>query len=780
MKKILMLARANLRKGKGQTASFLILIVIGTMLLNLAVVTGLNFWENFDKKCVELNAEHTLLAVQKKDYSEELYNVMKSYEGVTATEKRDILLANSSYPYGDGELTISTILLNKADYINLGKISMVEKADKTYENTVYLPYLFKTGGGYAVGDAFTMKFGSISYSYTVGGFFENMSLGSTNMGVIGIVMEEDEYLELENKLGESGKGKLLLAQLKNKEEGDRLGTVLSTYLNDHTEKTPFYVGNSYSLGKIARTFTASIGTMLVSAFSIIILVISLIVIKFRIDNSIEEDMQNIGSLKAIGYTSKQIIRSIILQFFLVAGLGVILGILVSYAALPLLSNSYASQSGILWEQGFDLSGTAITLVIILGVVALTALVSARKIKKLHPIVALRFGITTHNFHKNHLPLDKIGANLNLLLSIKATLQNKKQNIMIALIIAAMSFASVFALVMYYNISVDNQVFLKTVAGEIANVSVTLDEENYDNALIDKLREMPEVEKAIYFDYDTATSNKETVALYITEDYAKTENVMCYKGRNPRHGNEAAIGGGIAKAFQKKVGDTITLSYGMEEKEYLITGLIQSGNGLGFDAELTDEAFRRINEGYRPQSIYVYLKDGMEEAAFLKKIEATYKNQISETMDIKKMIDSQLGIYTKIVSVIVIIIVCITTLVVVLIIYLVVKTQIIRKRRDLGIQKALGFTTKQLMIQLSLNFLPVVAVGTIIGACAGYFGTNPMLGILFRGIGIMKMEFVILPAMMAAISIGVCIIAFLVSMLVAVRIRKISAQSMMQE
>jgi len=45
--------------------------------------------------------------------------------------------------------------------------------------------------------------------------------------------------------------------------------------------------------------------------------------------------------------------------------------------------------------------------------------------------------------------------------------------------------------------------------------------------------------------------------------------------------------------------------------------------------------------------------------------------------------------------IIVVVIC----VVMLMLYLIVKTMIIRRRRELGIQKALGFTTLQLMNQI---------------------------------------------------------------------------------
>ena len=315
---------------------------------------------------------------------------------------------------------------------------------------------------------------------------------------------------------------------------------------------------------------------------------------------------------------------------------------------------------------------------------------------------------------------------------------------------------------------------------MASVSLSLNSENYDGNLINNIRKVDEVEKALYFDQNLVTTEGYNSILYVTEDYTKTENLMCYEGRNPKHDNEVAIGGVMAKDLGKKVGDMISFQRGTIEKEYLITGFIQSGNGMGYDTEITSGGYKRLQANYKPNVIYVYLKENQQAEDFINKMIDLYGSKFSDFMDFDEMLDSQLGIYTMIVGIFVLIIVLITVAIVILILFLVVKTVIMRRKHEVGIQKALGFTTKQLILQLSFSFLPVVAIGTIIGGAVGYLGTNPMITVLFRSFGIMRMEFIIQPAMIIGLCISICVLAFLVSILVSIRIRKISAYALIQE
>ena len=76
-------------------------------------------------------------------------------------------------------------------------------------------------------------------------------------------------------------------------------------------------------------------------------------------------------------------------------------------------------------------------------VVIVTLLSAFRVRKILPVAALRGGIQTHSFRKNHFPLEKAKGGLHFLLAIKSMLANAKQNIMILLIIIALTFAISF-------------------------------------------------------------------------------------------------------------------------------------------------------------------------------------------------------------------------------------------------------------------------------------------------------------------------------------------------
>jgi putative ABC transport system permease protein len=177
---------------------------------------------------------------------------------------------------------------------------------------------------------------------------------------------------------------------------------------------------------------------------------------------------------------------------------------------------------------------------------------------------------------------------------------------------------------------------------------------------------------------------------------------------------------------------------------------------------------------------VYVRDGVDIKAFVRSVQ-TAEEDIFDTIlitheYIATILDDMGGVFTAAAAGVL----AITVFVIVLTLYMIIKTTILRRQRELGIQKAVGFTTWQLMNQIALNMTPVILAGVLTGSVAGCFGLNPLVAALMNGMGIAKVN---LPAPLEQIifvCIALVILAYAVSMLIAWRIRKISAYALINE
>lgn len=780
--KILNLAIANIRRSKSATVSLFIFILIAALLLNigLMVITQINPF--FDNKVEELKDPHVTIMMDRASYQPTYGEYLKNYSGVTETETEDIIIMNmAKIKYGNSELTNSVTIFNADASRNIGPLKLIEKLDTSSTNDIFVPYSFKTDGGYKLGDTFTIQYQEKVYEYRIGGFFESTMMGTTNIGIMKFMLPEIPYQKIAGNLDDQSNGIILSAVMEDKTQSSKvLNDFMKAFPQTMTgETTPYIWGLNIELVKNVNTLTINIVATILVAFATILVLVSLIVIKFRVSNSIEDGMTNIGVLKAIGYTSGQILSSIILQFVLIALSSSVVGIALSYALMPFFGDIISNLSGLKWIQDFDLIINGISIFLVAFCIVIVTLLSAFRVRKILPIAALRGGIQTHSFRKNHFPLETAKGGLHFLLAIKSMLSNAKQNLMILIIIIALTFASIFSVVLYYNIASDKTAFVNLFGTEKANVLINVNPDVDTNALLSDIEQMDHVRLVNIFDLITTKIDGQSVDTNVTVDYSRLENNIVYEGRHPKYENEISISWVVSSQINKGIGDTVKVEYGDEAKNYLVTGLSQSIANLGQVAAVTIEGIQQLHSDYKGSILYVYL-DGISNKDFIKNVQDRYGDSIVETVDIDKNIESQTGMYTAAVFAVMLMVLIITVLVVVLILYLVIKTMIIKRKKEFGVMKALGYSTIQLMNQISISFLPVILTGVAFGGVLGYFFTNPMLSVLLSSAGVKRLEFTIQLPTILILCVAILILAYIVSMVVSRRIKKISAYGLITE
>lgn len=787
MMSIMLLAKATFQKNKAQMIGFMLLIILSSALMNLGLMTFLNYPKLFDQYAKDMQCADVITTIQNKDenyieaYRQELENDLDTQQ----MEQRNVLFFAGKCQYRNSETLRQFAVLNKDEKQDIGKISIIEESSESVKHGIYLPYLFHTGGQYELLDDFTLTIiqdgVEVSFTYQIKGFYEEMMLATINSSTTGLLLDNEEYQTISNRLSHRVDATMFLMKVNQHDQNSvyatrHLPTITSTNPSIRSDM------NYYDTIKQSRTLTSSIGATLIIAFSMIMMVILIIVIRFKIQNTIVEDMKNIGAYKAIGYTGRQILLSLMLPYLMIGGVGGILGIIVSNLLLPFLSYMFSIQTGLTWHQGLDFSCVSITIVFLMVTITLITIMTSMKAKKLTPIVALRSGFYTHNFKRNHIPLDKHKGTLTVLLAMKALIQNLKANVMVSIVIAAIAFASVFAGVLYYNISYQFDNFLFASSGDIADIVVQSKTHEDHLRLKAELETMSSVDHSADFYTDNAFQcDHQVVICYTSDDFSRLRSQeSLYQGRFPKYSNEVAIGGLLASKLHKEPGEMITLKKGNIQKDYLITGLIQGANYMGHDVAITEEGYRAFVKDYEARTLNIYTKDKADIEKTIKDIKQHDSIKIMGIQNNRKVVEAAMGSYRDIVSALVCVIAGITLFIIILIIYLVQKTSILQRKQEFGILKAVGYTSKQLIYQIACTSLMVFVIGTTTGAILGYYLINPLLSMLLSHIGMMKVQFEIPWFMLLMIMSLICLSGTVLAMMVARRIKKISPYLLVNE
>ena len=778
--KIINLAMANIRKSKSATFSLFIFILVAALLLNigLMVITQINPF--FESKAEQLKDPHAIIMMDYANYHPSYGEFITKYPGVTESETEEMIRMNmAKFNFGNSELSTNVIIFNADTKRSIGPLNLIEKLNTYGSHDIFVPYSFKTNGGYQLGDHFTITYQDKEYEYRIGGFFETTMMGTNNMGVMKFMLPEPSYLKLADELSTQSEGLVISAILDDQIQSSTLKNNFFKEFHQSIEVNANIWGLDIELVKSVTTLTINLLATILVAFAIIIVLVSLIVIKFQVANSIEDGVENIGVLKAIGYTSRQILSSMILQFIFIALCGSVIGIALSYVLMSFFGSIISTLSGLIWTQTFGLMANLLSIFFVTLAVLIVTLLSAFRVKKILPVAALRGGIQTHNFRKNRVPLEKARGGLHFLLAIKSTLANAKQNMMILFIIIALTFASVFSAVSYYNIASDKTAFVDLFGVEPANVYVIIKPDVDIRELLSHIEQMEHVRKVNLLDKIQTKIDGQIVYTNVTNHYDQLENNIVYEGRQPKYENEISISWVVSSQINKGIGDTVEVEFENETASFLVTGISQLIHHSGQVAALTLEGIQQLQTNYKGSTLNVYL-DGISNKDFIKNVQEQYGDYLVGTVDIDENIESETGMYTDAVFAILLTVLVITVLVVVMILYLVIKTMIIKRKKEFGVMKAIGYSTMQLMHQIAISFLPVIITGVTIGGALGYFFTNPMLAVLLSGAGVKRLDFTIHLPTILMLCIGIFLLAYIVSMVVAAKIKKITVYSLMTE
>lgn len=776
MRKLFLIARSNMRKGKGQTVAIVVLILLAAILLNLWLMLSMDYKANFDRYHDKLNAEHVTLLVNDTD------NVPKflSQTLENDTEVKEYRLDSCMYMvgtfhYNGGQMNGQFIFMDKQTSLSrsIGKAEIVEEGNLT--SGAYLPMLYKSDD-YRIGKTIELTIGSHPVTYTVCGFFNSVMMGSHNCALTQIILTQDKHAELEES-NYAFQTTLCSVRLNEKSTNLTYEAKIKAVVSENFPNTQL-ASNCYDIVAQSRYISQGICSAIMSVMAFFVLLIALVVIVSNIINYIQVNIKNLGALKAAGYTSGQLVLSLLLQFLGLTFIAAIIGAALSYALFPAINIMMIAQTGIPYAIRFLPLPVIISLIILGGTVALPVWLSARRIKKIEPIVALRSGVQTHNFKKNRVPLEKTKAPLNIALALKTTLSGVKHNITVCITMLVLSLVVVFSGLMSENIIVDMTPFLNLIVGETADSAINVQVDAEDDFL-EVLNSDSRTEK-VYLYNSLNVSHVGGVELMATlcDDFSKANNQsVVFKGRFPKFDNEIAIAAKYAKEKGFEVGNEIDITANGKTEKYLISGFTQITNNLGRDCLLTRQGYERLGE-LTSVTYYINLTEGTDIDAFNEEMKGNFSGSVNGIINVLATVEAAGSVYVSLMTIIVIAILVLSAIIIAFVLYLLVRTLLNNKKRDYGILKSFGFTTKQLILQTALSFMPAIILSTVVGIIVSCLVINPLMSLFLSFIGIVKCTFNI-PAVFSAVAgTGIILLSFGIACLLSLKIKKIAPRNLL--
>ncbi len=782
------LVKAHFHKDKAVLTAFLVILVVAVTLLHTGLMVA-RFDTMYDDKTKEKNVPDAMYFVLGDE--EEIGKQLSDNDTVMSSYLVDMIfpdVVKLSVNSGKEKDVEGIFFVDKENETVYQDLNYVEKDDSITGPSISVNVYTAYSEGLRVGDKVKISHQDLGeYDLTVSGIYEDLFCGQ-RYSYYSSIIDHETYKKISEKAetATSGNGMPFSMQFLCASfiDGADIDTS-TTSVQDSLIKAGIYCnGYNKELAKAGYTGITNVIAAFMASFSAIIMVIAFIMIVFTVNTNINRDIANIGALRAVGFTISQVRRSLMIEYSFVAAVACILGISASYLLFPVLEEYAIKQlSGLVWNGGFRPEMSFPVFAGIVIVMLAVTFAATHLIRNIHPATALRFGLESHSFKKDYLPLDRTSGRLDILLALKSTLQSRGQNLIIAGVILAVSYMTAFSAILFYNTRIDITKFQRLLQGDApdayVNIKYESEEEMYDS--IEKVRAMEGVTEAYGLgSTDAHTGDYNCYLLYSD----MPQNVYCgvYEGEMAVLENEAVVGGVLAEKQGLGIGDEIKIKYMDKEESFLITGLQQAVYGFGERIYISDEGFRRL--GGEP--VYTYIRVRIENPSdasvgeFLERAEALLGDNCTSTENYYHTQRSTDNVPVFAVALVILVLIVLNIFTVAIVIRLLLKTVFIKREKEFGIKKAVGFTSRQLRVQLALSLLPVSIIGSVLGAISACLTTNSLFDLIFNSYGIKNSDLTVNPVVIPVTLLIVTLMVFVISFVMTGRMKKISAYQLISE
>ncbi|MEY8390853.1 ABC transporter permease [Lachnospiraceae bacterium 45-W7] len=616
--------------------------------------------------------------------------------------------------------------------------------------------------------------------FTVEGGFKDAFLGSDMMGSERMLISQSDY---EKVRGEGGvpQGKTYSVYCSELEEFE------TAYNNQGLN---VFFGGDKKLIKTSYIMEMVIAAVILSV-SVCLIAIALVMLKFTIVFTVNEDYKEIGIMKAIGLQTSAIRKLYTAKYFVLAAAGAFLGFLVSIPFSRLLIGQ-ATQKLVIENSGTDARFQFLVSFVMMLMVTLSAYHSTGKIKKMTPMDAIRKGNNGERFcRKGVLRLQGSRRKPTTFLACNDVASEFRKY----LVLAITGMLGLWLVIMPVNTinTLRSDGLLEWFGTQKCDFFIVNSEKTSELMLsgekqkhydyMSEIKTVLEQEKIpvenvcteVFFRLKVRKGDKSFQSFSLQGLNTRMEDYFYDEGSAPVYKNEIAMTHIVAEKIDAAVGDTVYITIEGKEEPYLITALYQSMNNMGQGIRFTEHAELDYTAQAGGFGIQVCLKDGGEDLpAIIERVKKIFPEARVQT--VQEFIDHMVGGISQQLDSLKLMILMVVITINILVVVLMQKMFLIREQAELGMLKAIGFSDRDLIAWQTKRIMLVLFAGIVAGALTGNYFSQVTSGKVFQIMGATKIDFVVNPLEIYGIYPLALFLATVTACFITMqRVRRISVQ-----
>lgn len=791
MRELLTLLRANIKKQKSTFISVTVLTLIVTSVLTAIISAEDNYKNGMAAAFEESDSGDALVLIKTELLTEEL---KRKVEESSLTERADYYpaLMTDGMKCGSMEDTNGALLLKLREGIKLYKSDLNGFEDEIpalNEGEMYAPLGLMGKIGCNVGDTVTVGAVDGEKDFLIKGFVQEPFNGSQTIGFKQLFISDSEYDKLFElwtpiALGEDVFAVDFTAVLLHKAESCGLDS--SKFLRQLNLETKITDMARASLSKQQSmrysTLLPEVLIKLFSVFVIFLFIIVLILISHSISTEISSGYVTFGILKSVGFSRGRLTGLFFMQYLLSELLGITVGIALSVPLEKILSGSCRLITAAMPTAGISLLKALMIIAVIIAASSAVIFIKTLPLNKISPVKAIGGGKKDIYFDSRlQIPISR--RFLTASIALRQFTSAKRRYIGIIFISLILMF---FMLTVNLIINLLNSSSAMSAMGtEFADIAVYVSEEKADRVLPEAEELVKSVTKVIgtFSSANTYLSvNGENIYGHIIKDPNSLQAII--KGRAPLYDNEIIITEMVADTLEIAMGDEVTVSLGKYEGKYMVSGIFQTSFDSGMCITLSEAAMNRIIDDperkIKISNISFALADSKDADMVISVLRGKYGDAVG--VDIEQFsLNSYIGAnVSDIMYMLQAVIYLFSAIFALAAVRMVTVRTFLQERMEIGIYKAVGFSSRTLRLGFGVRFMTAAAFGIILGIILSLLFSPSVVGIGLKMIGLSRIpsEFNLLSVAVPAIILALCFFAFAV--LSSGKVKRVEARELVME
>ena len=613
---------------------------------------------------------------------------------------------------------------------------------------IAIPVSEKNKNDLEIGDTVIIDLEDIKKEFKIAYFIKDATFGAKGFNSSRTIINDKEYEEL-SSINNVKKAYIygIISDDINKLQKEFRNEDISGYAS--IDRSSIEIG--YTLEMLT--------SVIIIIFSICLILISFLILRFTIVFTIEDDYKEIGIMKAIGLKNFAIRKIYLVKYLIISSVAAIIGCILSFPFGEFFMRQ-VSNNMLIKNSTSNSYINILSAILVVIIVMLFCYKSTGKLNKISAIDTIRKGRSQEGFkRKSILKLNNQKVmKTSIYMAINDILSNLRSYIVLILTFSIGTILIILPLNVVNTLKDGKTIELLSTSysdvyikpDNILEIIESGDKERYKKEIKDiedsinnngiPIDVYGQVELSLTY-YSKDREDKINIRTYQSYNY-DDNNYNFLQGTAPILENEISLTEISAKKLNVGIGDIIYLLIDDSEKPFIVTGLYQSVDAFGDGARINNKveiSYKKLSRIAGFQGNFIGDVNKENEIQKLKELYPKYEFKTAEEYA-SDFLGENADQMERLKNIVIIIIIIINALVTIM----TMKTFVIKEKGEIAFLKSIGFRNLSIKLWQSYRIFIILVISIILGVSIASLIGNATIGKAFSLVGATQIKLTIIP------------------------------------